>query len=128
MTRVLIPLFIAALAIVSPRPALGHDYGASDDEQLDYIDQEQASHNDLSELRKEKYKTALARERAEQAYHADRARHYESQARVRETYSRRAEEERDYDQRSDQINTVNQATTAITSIVRQIQVLSGHGY
>jgi hypothetical protein len=76
------------------------------------------------QLRRERYETALAQERARQAYLNNQALMYESQRRQQETYIKRAEQQRRYDQRSNDISTVNQAANTVAAIARQIQILS----
>ena len=77
------------------------------------------------ELERERYKTALARERAQQAYLHHQAQLYESQRAQQEIYRKRSEHERRYEERTDDITNANQLANTITSVVRQIQVLSG---
>jgi hypothetical protein len=76
------------------------------------------------QLRRERYETALAQERARQAYLNNQALMYESQRRQQEIHIKRAEQQREYDQRSNDISTVNQAANAVATIARQIQILS----
>jgi hypothetical protein len=76
------------------------------------------------ELQLEKLRTAVARERAEQAALENQRRSLEYQEDYRRTYSARMEQERQYDQRSNTIGTVSQAANTVTSIIRQVQVLS----
>ena len=128
MNPITASILALSLTLATAFPAFAQDYTGSGDGYFEQVDQGQPSHDDLGELRKEKYKTALARERAQQAYHDNLARHYESQGRIRETYYRRAEQERRYDRRTDDINTVNQAANTISSAIRQMQILSGRGY
>lgn len=80
------------------------------------------------ELARERYETALARERAQQAYFNHQARLYESQQAQQEIYLRRSEQERGYRERSDDITNFNQLANSVASVARQVQVLSGgHG-
>jgi predicted nuclease of restriction endonuclease-like (RecB) superfamily len=81
------------------------------------------------ELQRERYETAIARERAEQAYLDHQVRTYEYQRRYQESNVNRAEQERSYDNRSNDISTINQAANTIANIARQAQVLSqGRGW
>lgn len=128
MKRLTTAILIVACSLLSPRLTFGQEFFDQDEENMEYRDEERPSRDYHAELQRQRYKTALARERADQAYHEDRARLYESQREMRETYARRAEQERQYDQRSNQINTVNQATNAVAGAVRQYQVLSGRSW
>lgn len=77
------------------------------------------------ELARERYETALARERAQQAYFNHQAQMYEYQRSQQDLSLHRAEQERRYDERTEDITNVNQVANTITSVVRQIQALSG---
>jgi hypothetical protein len=77
------------------------------------------------ELERERYKTALARERAQQAYLNHQIQLYENQRAQQEIYLKRSEHERGYEKRTDDITNVNQLANTVTSVVRQVQVLSG---
>ncbi len=79
------------------------------------------------ELARERYETALARERAQQAYFNHQARLYESQQAQQDIYLKRSEQERGYRERSDDITNFNQLANSVASVARQVQVLSG-GY
>ncbi len=80
-------------------------------------------------LRHERYETAIARERAERAYLDHQARSHGYQRRSQEMSLHRAEQERRYDSRSNDISTVNQAANSIASIARQAQIIgSGRGW
>ena len=78
-----------------------------------------------TDLARERYETALARERAQQAYFNHQARMYESQQDYQDIYLKRSDHERRYNERSDDITNMNQIANTVTSVVRQIQVLSG---
>ena len=100
----------------------------ADDESFEYVAPDSPLREYEVQLQRERLKTALAKERAEQAFQEDRARHYEYQARSRDTYSERMEQERHYDQNRDEISTIGQTANTIATIVRQVQVLSGGGW
>lgn len=77
------------------------------------------------ELARARYETALARERAQQAYFNHQAELYEGQRVQQDIYTKRAEQERRYQERSDGITNVNQVANTVATVVRQFQVLSG---
>lgn len=79
------------------------------------------------ELRRERHKTAIARQRAQQAYLDYQTQMYDYQREQQEIYIQRAEQERQYDERSDDITNVNQVANTVASIARQVQILSGGG-
>lgn len=79
------------------------------------------------ELRRERHKTAIAREKAQQAYLDHQTRMYDYQREQQEIYIQRAEQERQYDERSDDITNVNQVANTLASIAQQVQILSGGG-
>lgn len=78
-----------------------------------------------NELARERHETALARERARQAYFNNQARLYENQRAQQEIYLRRSEQEQRYQERSDDISNINQLANSVANVTRQIQVLSG---
>ena len=79
-------------------------------------------------LKKERYETALARERAEQARLEGLRHRYIAQEGVHDTYSRQAERQREQDIRDNDISSVNQAASTVANIIRQAQILSGSHY
>lgn len=81
--------------------------------------------SDGDELSRARHETALARERARQAYFDNQARIYENQRAQQEIYLRRSEQERRYQERSDDISNMNQLANSVANVTRQIQVLSG---
>lgn len=81
-----------------------------------------------TELKEERYRAAIARARADRAYHEDLVRSYDYQARVRESNARRIEQEREYDRQSNTIGTFNQAVNSASGIARQVQIMSGRGW
>lgn len=81
-----------------------------------------------NELARERYQTAIAKERAERAYLEHQASMYEYQRRQQENYQRSTNQQQDYYRNSNNINTVNQAANTAANIARQIQVLSHGGY
>jgi hypothetical protein len=116
------------LAQVDNSPIIERDISVSNDESLEFVAPDSPTREEGVQLQRERFKTALAKERAEQAFQEDRARLYEYQVRTRETYSQRMEQERHYDKNRDEISTIGQTAGTIASIVRQVQVLSGGGW
>jgi hypothetical protein len=79
-------------------------------------------------LQRERYETALARERAEQARLEGLRHRYIEQEGIYDTYSRQAERQREQDIRDNDISSVNQAASTVANIIRQAQILSGSRY
>ena len=75
-------------------------------------------------LQRERYETAIARERAERAFLEHQALAYESQRAQKRVFMEQMEQQQESYQRTNEINNVNQAANTVTSIARQIQVLS----
>lgn len=79
------------------------------------------------ELDRERYETAIARERAERAYLEHQAAMYEYQRDAQERSLDRADQQQGYYNRSNNINSVNQVANTAANIAWQIQALSrGH--
>jgi hypothetical protein len=93
------------LAQVDNSPIIERDISVSNDESLEFVAPDSPTREEGVQLQRERFKTALAKERAEQAFQEDRARLYEYQVR-----------------------TIGQTAGTIASIVRQVQVLSGGGW
>ena len=128
MTSVFVPLTILCCLLIHPTLSRGEDFAAPDDESLENVAPDSPTRDYEVQLQRERYRTALARERAEQAFQEDRARHYEYQAQIRDSSVERVEQEREYDRQRDDIDTISQTASTIASIVRQAQVIHSWGW
>ena len=79
------------------------------------------------QLERERYETAIARERAERAYLVHQTRSYEYNQRSQEIALQRAEQDRKYSGRYNEISSVSQVANSAAYITQQIQSLARGG-
>ena len=118
---------ILSLCVFVGPSAYGQD--RYDDSDVVYDDDgDRAGRDDYeSALQREKYKTAIARERAEQAYQASRERSYGHSGEMQDIYERRSQQEYNYERRTNDISSINQAANTAANIARQVENISRGG-